>query len=342
MENVIRSTNVVFRAPFQLEFEEKELNPGRLADNQVLVRAVYSLISPGTELALYTGTHVGLPDPSNTFAKFPFFPGYASVGEVVARGSAVQEFVPGDLVYYVGRHASYSLLTWKPGESVIFKVPKDLPLKQAAFAKLASICMTSVIQTNIRIGDTAVLLGMGLIGNIAAQLYALQGAVPIGIDMVSQRLEIARSCGIDAVILNDDRLNVKEAVKALTDGREPDIVVEATGVPALANASLDLVKGRGQVVLLGSTRGDVTLNVYDLIHRKGIFITGAHESVQLRRLEGFPSAYDITRYVLSLLAKGALRTEPLATHELPAAEAKAGYELLLQQKDACMGVLLKW
>jgi NADPH:quinone reductase-like Zn-dependent oxidoreductase len=81
---------LVFPGPYQIEFQQQSLPV--ISTNQVLVATDYSLISPGTELALYTGTHTGLSNPNNSWAKYPFSPGYAIVGRVIAVGSEITEF----------------------------------------------------------------------------------------------------------------------------------------------------------------------------------------------------------------------------------------------------------
>src|SRR5215216_6111515 len=100
--------NVVLE-PFQVGLREVDLPPP--AANQVLVATEVSAVSAGTELAVYTGTHQWLKDPSLPDWKFPFRPGYSAAGKVVAVGSAVDGVRRGDRVSYPGNHASAELLT---------------------------------------------------------------------------------------------------------------------------------------------------------------------------------------------------------------------------------------
>ena len=95
--------------PYKVGLREVELPPP--AANQVLVAAEVSAVSAGTELAVYTGTHQWLKDPSLPEWKFPFRPGYSAAGRVVAVGSAVGDWRAGDRVSYPGNHASAELLT---------------------------------------------------------------------------------------------------------------------------------------------------------------------------------------------------------------------------------------
>ncbi|WP_308639629.1 zinc-dependent alcohol dehydrogenase [Paenibacillus silvisoli] len=334
----MRVTKLVFPEPFTVREELGVLEPA-LGERDVLVETQYSLISPGTELALYTGTHVDLPNPTNRFAKFPFYPGYAAVGEVVAAGAA-SGFRPGDRVFTAGHHASHEVIVDASDEQIV-GLSDGLRSELALFGRIAEISMTSVLLSRVREGDYVAVLGMGLVGNLAAQLFARKGAIPIGIDVVPERLELAKRTGLAHVVQSGgDAAQLREEVRAITGGKDPDIVVEASGAPELVITALTLCRQLGQVILLGSTRGLVTLNVYDLIHRKGVSLTGAH--AMHKGVEGLPTSGELYREVLAMIETGALCVEPFITHRLPRTEAKQGYELLLNNKDRACGVILDW
>ncbi len=97
-----------FPEKMRVEEEESEISdtPG---DDQVLVENRYSLISPGTELAMFTETHIGFPIPDFKYAKYPFRPGYAAVGKAVLVGKNVDHIAEGDTVFCRGKHASHSI-----------------------------------------------------------------------------------------------------------------------------------------------------------------------------------------------------------------------------------------
>ena len=105
----MRAQQVVIVEPHKVAVREVELPPP--AANQVLVATEVSAVSAGTELAVYTGTHQWLKDPSLPDWKFPFRPGYSAAGTVVAVGARVSGWRPGDRVSYPGNHASAELLT---------------------------------------------------------------------------------------------------------------------------------------------------------------------------------------------------------------------------------------
>jgi 2-desacetyl-2-hydroxyethyl bacteriochlorophyllide A dehydrogenase len=321
------SQKIIFSAPYQADVLQHPIP--QLAANQIRIKTLYSLISPGTELAMYTGTHTGISNPANNWAKFPFMPGYALVGVVEELGAEIQQFTVGQHVFAIAPHASHNVMTIGTEEpEAVFALPDGSIPEHAVFARLAAISATSLLQGKVHYGDTAVILGMGLIGQFAAQLYALHGAKVIAVDPVAQRLQIARRTGIAHTL---DQPPVSSEI---------DIVVEATGIPAMVNSALEIVKPRGQVILLGSPRGTAEIKTYEHIHCKGVNLTGAHENIQNIAGPDVRSRY--IRHMLQLIANGKLQIEPLLTHNLPAAEAKSAYELLLNAKESTLGVLLNW
>ncbi len=104
----MKRTAMLFQDKYKVVFETSEI--GTLSDTEVLVENIYSLISPGTELALFMGTHVGFKDPEITWARYPIAPGYASVGRIVGIGKSVSQFRMGEYLFHYGTHASHSVI----------------------------------------------------------------------------------------------------------------------------------------------------------------------------------------------------------------------------------------
>lgn len=333
-------SRIVFPGPFEVTVDRYRSDAGPAA-GEVLIGVDCTLISPGTELALYTGSHVGIPDPENRFAKYPFSPGYSGVGRVLAIGPGVTDLEPGDKVFASCRHATHAVFD----RAAVHRVREDSEDRATVFARMAEISLTSVLQaqavlqSSSWVGIPVAVLGMGLVGNLAAQLFGLLGADVVGVDLVAERLEVARRSGVRHLVRAEEGRDLEPAVSELIGGGSPQVVVEATGSPALVNPALRLVAHRGQVILLGSTRGKVEVDVYKHIHSKGIFVAGAHEGLQGPHV---PTRSAMVRYVLDLIERGALRVEPLLTHVLPAEQAKQGYELLIHQQQEALGVVLDW
>src|SRR5260370_730591 len=120
---------VVVAEPFKTAVREVDL--ASPAPNQILVQTEVSAVSAGTELAVYTGTHQWLKDPSLPDWKFPFKPGYSAAGTVVSVGSDVRGWKVGDRVSYPGNHASSELLTIGHERGRLWRMPPHLSFEKA-------------------------------------------------------------------------------------------------------------------------------------------------------------------------------------------------------------------
>jgi 2-desacetyl-2-hydroxyethyl bacteriochlorophyllide A dehydrogenase len=299
-----------------------------------------SLISTGTELAIYTGSHIGYSLPDPPFPLMPNNPGYALVGRVTAVGQDVRAVQPGQRVMMEVPHASHGEVDIRRGATVV--LPESVSDAQGALIRMAEIALTAVRVAPLQLGDAIVVYGLGLVGQLAAQLFQLNGARPvIGIDRIPSRLEVAEANGI--VTLNGAEVDVAAEVARLTGGRGPDVVVEATGSPAVVAVSLALVARGGQLVLLGSTRGRVEIDAYSHVHRKGVRIIGAHESAQ--GLDFAPRRWTQPRnlqLLAELFADRKLKSEGLISHTIAPAEALSIYDALATEPQDYLGVLIDW
>src|SRR5581483_3102504 len=193
--------------------------------HHVVVRPHYSLISSGTETAsihpsvmktvsekpsqvqqvLATARTEG---PFSTLrevkAKFSAYGvlGYSGAGVVVAKHKSTQDIEIGDRVAYGGEGTGHAeaILT---GRQLVTRVPENVGLDQASFATLGAIAMNAVRTANISIGDVVAVVGLGLVGQLVAQLARLQGAVVFGIDLKSDRAAFAGELGADHTISGD-------------------------------------------------------------------------------------------------------------------------------------------
>jgi threonine dehydrogenase-like Zn-dependent dehydrogenase len=222
-------------------------------------------------------------------------------------------------------------------------LPDDLGAAEGTLIRMAYIALTSLRVAPLQLGDAVVVYGMGLVGQFAAQLYQLNGAHPvIGIDLLPGRLAVARANGI--ITLNPDEVDIPAEVARMTGGRGPEVVVEATGNPAVVSQALDLVPKGGRVTLLGSTRGRVDIDVYSQVHRKGVQLLGAHESVI--NLDLMKDRRWTKRRNLSLLtelfAQGKLRTQGLFSQTISTADLPSMYEILAERPGEYLGVLVEW
>ena len=341
----MNARQVVITGPNAVAVREVDLPDP--APNQILVRTEASVISAGTELAVYTGTHQWLKDPNLPDWKFPFRPGYSAAGVVAAVGSAVPRWKAGDRISYPGNHASAELLTLGHERGKLWPLPAGLDADQAAWACVARYGLGAAIRAGLTLGRSAAVLGLGVIGQFALRGLVAAGAHPVvGIDAVAMRRQAALAAGADHVI-DPAAGDAREQLAAYLRQRGAEVVADATGVPDAVPVAMSLACDGGQVIVVGSPRGRAkSVNFYDDLHRRYIEVCGAHGNMLFEpahtRLAG---AWDVDKaqtWLLAALASGRLSLDGLVTHTIRAEEVGAAYEGLLKKKEEYLGVLVRW
>ncbi|NLE76810.1 MAG: zinc-binding alcohol dehydrogenase [Chloroflexi bacterium] len=342
---------IVFTAANQAElqpFPVEESLPG----DEVLVQTLYTLISPGTEGAWYSAVQ---RDVAGDRFTYPIYPGYCHVGRVMACGPQTVGVAQGDVVVSGAAHASHVRLGTARGGAFVHadlrqplgRVPKGVPLPLAPFAKMAEIAITAVRSAEFSLGDKVLVTGLGMVGNLAAQLFQLAGADVMATDLVPFRLERARACGIRRAI-NPREVDLEAAVRDWSGGHGAHVTVESVGLSELILQAIGLTRRLGQVILLGTPRQKAMLNptpAFWRAHMNGITIRGA-----LRCLfypldddpyHGHSVASDLEQ-VLGWIESGQLQVAPLHTHTYQPDQCQAAYQALQQDRDHYLGVVLDW
>lgn len=341
----MRARQAVVVKPYETAVREVELPPP--APNQILVATEASAVSAGTELAVYTGTHQWLADPNLPEWKFPFRPGYSAAGTVVAVGSDIKDWQPGDRVSYPGNHASAELLTIGHERGRLWRLPDNLGADKAAWACVARYGLGASIRAGITLGRSAAVLGLGIIGQFALRCLLAAGAQPvIGIDGVAMRREAARAAGA-AHVIDPAAGDVREQLSKFLGSRGAEIVADATGIPDAVPVAMSLACDGGQVIVVGSPRGKAKeVNFYDDLHRRYLEVTGAHGNMLFEpahtRLAG---AWDLNKaqhWLLAEMAANRLNMDRLVTHRIAPTDLGTAYEGLLKKKEEYLGVLVSW
>ena len=327
----MRGHRVVVTAPGQVALEW--IDPPQPGTGQVLLRALSTLISPGTERAFFLNLE-------NADAAFPFYPGYSFVGEVIAVGDDVVALQVGDRVVCRAAHQSHALVDAR----LCLKAPAEVADEAAAFFALLAIAMQAVRKARIELGESVAVLGAGIVGILAMRLAQLSGGVPVvGIDLDERRLGLAKQVGADEVLVSDDSLQEKLRAKLAADGA--DVVIELTGAPAAVVTAFQLAAARGRVVLAGSTRGlTAEVNFYRDLHKKGLRVIGAHETARPLREDspGYWTALREYALCLDLLARGRVQIAPLITHRYNWREFQTAYAKLADWDKDALGMIIEW
>jgi threonine dehydrogenase-like Zn-dependent dehydrogenase len=334
----MRATRLLFPEINRTAWEEFDA-PEVASPHSVVARAICSLVSPGTELAIYTGTHMGFSLPEPPFPLIPHRPGYALVGEIAVLGSAVQGLAVGQRVLMEAGHGTMAVADTRT--HAVVPVPGGLSSVHAPLARMAGIAFTALRLAPPQLGDAVVVLGLGLVGLLAGQLFRLAGARPVlGVDRLPARLTLAEAFGV--VPVDTSREELLPALRRALGSRGADIVVEATGSPALVAPALESARRDGTVVLLGSTRGPVTLDAYSLIHRKAVRVIGGHETaLPFDADHPWPRLRNLG-LALDLMAAGDLRTDGMVTDELTLEQALTAHDTLRDHPQEHLGVVIHW
>jgi 2-desacetyl-2-hydroxyethyl bacteriochlorophyllide A dehydrogenase len=279
--------------------------------------------------------------------KFPFRPGYSAAGTVLGVGSDIHDVKPGDRVSFPGNHASHELLTQGHERGRWWKLPPNLEPDKAAWACIARYGMGAAIRVGTTLGRSVAVLGLGVIGQFTLRCLTAAGANPvIGIDSVEMRREAALACGADHVI--DPGADAGQAeISKLLGTRGVEVVADATGIPDTVPLAMSLACDGGQVVVVGSPRGQAKeVNFYNDLHRRYLEVTGAHGNMLFEaahsRLAGDWDMDKAQRWLLATLASGRLNLARLVTHSVGPAEMANAYEGLRKRKDEYLGVVVVW
>ncbi len=249
----------------------------QLPASHVVVKTAVSNISNGTEKANITGNPNISICEEESFT-FPRYLGYSSAGEVVAIGSAVTSVKVGDrVVVYDGYHKNYNIMP----ERKVVKIPSTkISFNEAAVSYISTFPLGAVRKTEVELGESAMVMGLGILGQCAVKYLKSAGAVPvIAVDPIEERREQALLSGADYV-LDPTEPNFANKVKELTNGGV-NACVEVTGLGVGLNQALDCMAKYGRIALLGCTRdSNFIIDYYRKVHGPGIKLIGAHTAAR--------------------------------------------------------------
>jgi predicted dehydrogenase/threonine dehydrogenase-like Zn-dependent dehydrogenase len=281
--------------------------------------------------------------------------GYSCSGVVLEVAPGVTRFSPGDRVACAGvGYANHAAVNVVP-ENLAAKIPEGVSFAEGAFATLGAIALQGVRRSASAIGDRVVVLGLGLLGQLTAQILRASGCVVIGVDVREDRVRRAEAVG---ALAPGDGFAVGErdfvaGVLERTEGRGADaiVVTAAGGDPGLLNRAFDACRRKGRVVLVG----DVPIRIArDRIYKKEIdfFIStsygpGRYDPEYEEHGHDYPFAY--VRWTegrnleeaLRLIAAGGLRVLPLVDATFPVDRAPEAYAAIGSEARP-IGVLLEY
>lgn len=325
---------ICFTSPGKAELVDAVLRePG---ENDVLLKTIYSAISGGTERANLRG------EP-NTFGDFPKKEGYCAVSVVAAVGGRVTSCKVGDRVLaYHGNHAAYAVI---PETQATVVTDDSIDSKEAALVILAAMGLGGVRRLELEIGESAMVIGLGILGLTSVMFENMSGASPvIAIDYNEKRRADALRYGADFAFDPRDA-DFAENIRKCTGGKGLNAIVEVTGAASALNTALSVAAREARISLLGCTRvSDSSIDYYKQVHVPGIKLIGAHNKVR-PLVESRPHCWtqrDDCRAIMRLISNKRLSLLPLVSEIADPTNCPAVYDRLLNDPEFPLGVLFDW
>lgn len=334
----MHTKQIIFTGPRVAELMDVECLPPQ--ENEVTVSLEYSAISAGTERANFIGERNGINVAENDRAIFPRAVGYSAAGIVTAKGANVNGIECGDRVVVHGGKHKKNITIHKNG---VVKIPDEVPSEQAAIAFIATFPLAAIRKTKLEIGESAMVMGLGILGLLAVQELKAAGAYPvIGVDPIKERRDLALKTGADYVF-DPTSVDLSQEIKQLCGG--VNVCIEVTGLGAGLVQALDCMRKMGRVALLGCTRrSDFSIDYYGKVHGPGISLIGAHTNARPEE-ESAPGLWthkdDLTA-VLNLLKGQRLHFNDLISETHSPYDAQKIFDRLADDKNFPIGVLFDW
>lgn len=311
--------------------------------NFVLVKTDYSAISPGTELLTIDRSHVLMK---------PLRLGYSATGLVTDVGEGVTHLNVGERVACYGgpyvHHAEYLLVP----KHLAVPVPSVVDPKEAALVGLGAIAIHALRQADLRFGEHAVIMGLGILGQMMAQVADAASFNVIAFDLLAERRQLLQSTGIHTVCHSVEE--VETAVKEHTGGYGVDsVLLCAKGKNTrLIDQGLTWIRDRGSVVIVGDM--EISLSRELMFQKEARLLIsraggpGRYDAAYEREGNPYPIGFirwtegnNMAEYI-RLLAEKRVRMAPLISQVIPLDDVQSAYESFVERPGETLGVLIKY
>lgn len=321
---------IVFTKPNTAELLDYKI--GEPKEYEVQVALMVSTISSGTERANLMGsTTIAWSRPEAEKPVFPRYNGYSSAGVITKLGKEVSGFTVGDRVALSWSTHS-QLLNINAGK--VHKLDDSVSFFDGALMHIATFPLAAIRKCRLEMGESAVVMGMGVLGMIAVILLKAAGAAPIiAVDPNTSKREKALQLGADYA-LDPYAPDFAGIVKGLTGGGA-NVGIEVTGIGAGLDGILDCMARFGRVALLGCTRSsDFTIDYYRKVHGPGITLIGAHTHARPAQdsAAGWWTEWDDFEALLKLTRLGRIKLSELVEEVYSPQEATEVYTRLCTEK----------
>ncbi|MHB1421810.1 MAG: bi-domain-containing oxidoreductase [Gemmataceae bacterium] len=276
----------------------------------------------------------------------PMTMGYSSAGIVLACGAGVQQFKPGDRAASNGPHAGVVCVP----KNLCARVPDAVPFDRAAFTVLGAIALQGVRLARLGLGDTAFVVGLGLVGQIAVALLRANGCRVLGTDLDPAKCRLAVQMGADRAESGLGANQVLEFTRGL--GADAVLITASTKSDGPVELAGEAVRQKGRVVAVGAVGLNLPRRPY--YFKEAEFVVscsygpGRYDPEYEERGHDYPAAHvrwteqRNMQAVLDLMAAGRLNLAPLISHRFPIAEAETAYRLIETGSEPYLGIVLEY
>ncbi len=335
----MKTKQIIFTKPCVAELLDVECLPPK--EHEVTVSLEYSAISSGTEKANFIGLRNGTNVAEDEKAVFPRTVGYSAAGIVSEVGSDITDIKIGDkVVVYWGKHKKDITVN----RNNVVKIPDGVSIKEASMALISTFPLAAIRKTKLEIGESTMVMGLGILGIFAVQELKAAGAYPIiAADPVKQRRDFALKMGADYALDPMDDKFVKDVI-TLSDGGV-NVCIEVTGLGIGLIQALDCMQKMGRVALLGCTRNShFEIDYYAKVHGRGISLIGAHTMARpkIESSAGQWTDADDLKAIMNLIKGKRLNFKDMICEIHAPTQANEVFNRLANENDFPIGVLFDW
>lgn len=279
--------------------------------------------------------------------------GYSCAGEVVEVGQDVTGFTKGDLVAAGGLSASHAEVVAVP-VNLCVKLSADADLKQAAYNTLGAIALQGVRQSDLRLGESAAVIGLGLLGQLTCLLLRASGVRVVGIDIDSTMVDMAKQHCTD-LALSRDNAGIEESIASFTQGLGCDGVIITAATDSLdpINFAGAIARKSGAIVIVGNVPTGFDREPY--YYKKELQVRmscsygpGRYDPLYEDKGLDYPAAY--VRWTENrnmqafqeIINTKKIDVSYLTTHVLKLDDAPQAYDMLLQKTEPFVGILIEY
>lgn len=279
--------------------------------------------------------------------------GYSATGTVIAVGAGIEDIEPGDRVACAGAQCAHHAEVICVPRNLTVPVPDEVDFAVASTVTLGAIALQGVRRAQPTLGENFVVIGLGVLGQLTAQILKANGCRVIGVDLDRPRIRLAQEMGMDFGLHPDDGVDTAQVAR-LTDGVGADgvIITAATSSDEVISTAFQMCRRKGRVVLVGDV--GLNLNRADFYAKEiDFFIStsygpGRYDNRYEEQGMDYPVSYvrwtenrNLAEY-LRLIADGKLNIAPLIAATYPLEKASEAYEALKSGESRPLMVLLSY